>query len=417
MSGTRHVSFAALRHRGYAWFFAGSMTAMLADNVEHVISYWVMYQRFHSQALLGFAVIAHWAPFLLLSVWSGALAERLDPRRMIQVGMMIFMAISVAWGVLFWTNTLAIWHAMVLLSLHGIAGVLWAVPAQLLVYDIVGPAELQSAVRLNATARYLGTLLGPAVGSALMLTCGPVAGICLNAAIYLPMFLWLWKAPYGPAFRAAGAAPRAALHGLTEILATVRAVIGNRTILAMTLLAGLVSLFIGTAYQAQMPGFAQLLGHANPGIAYGALLGADAAGALAGGLMLESLGLLQPRAGTAVTLAVGWCVALGSFALTSSYPLALLLMFAAGFIELSFSAMAQTLVQIHAPAQIRGAVLGVFGMASMGMRTFSGLTIGVLGQSIGVRGSLAASAGTLALSLLAVSTLMRRTPQPLASDA
>ena len=38
---------------------------MMADNIEHVISYWVMFQKFHSPALGGFAVICHWVPFLL----------------------------------------------------------------------------------------------------------------------------------------------------------------------------------------------------------------------------------------------------------------------------------------------------------------------------------------------------------------
>ena len=52
---------------------------MLADNIEHVISYWVMFQKFHSPALGGFAVISHWAPYLLFSVYSGALADRFDP--------------------------------------------------------------------------------------------------------------------------------------------------------------------------------------------------------------------------------------------------------------------------------------------------------------------------------------------------
>ena len=53
---------------------------------------------------------------------------------------------------------------MLLLVIHGCAGVLWQTPNQLLLYDIVGPADLPSAVRLNATARYLGILVGPAVG-------------------------------------------------------------------------------------------------------------------------------------------------------------------------------------------------------------------------------------------------------------
>ena len=63
------------------------------------------------------------------------------------------MAVSLGWGVLFLTDTLQMWHACVLLIVHGFAGVLWGPASQLLIHDIVGPANLQSAVRLNATAR------------------------------------------------------------------------------------------------------------------------------------------------------------------------------------------------------------------------------------------------------------------------
>src|SRR5687767_14928271 len=98
---------------------------MMADNIEHVISYWLIFQKFQSPALGGFAVLAHWLPFLLFSVYSGALADRFQTRRVIQAGMVLFMGVSVAWGVLFLTNTLEMWHAMVLLVIHGIAGVLW----------------------------------------------------------------------------------------------------------------------------------------------------------------------------------------------------------------------------------------------------------------------------------------------------
>ena len=95
-----------------------------------------------------------------------------------------------------------------------------------------------------------------------------------------------------------------------------------------------------------------------------------------------------------------WCIALGSFALTTSYPLAVALMFCAGFVELSYNSMNQTLVQIHAPAQIRGRVLGLFSMAQVGLRAFAGVSIGVVGSGIGIHRSL-----LLAVSILFVITL------------
>ena len=371
---------------------------MMADSIEHVISYWVIFEKFKSPALGGFAIVSHWLPFLLFSVFAGALADRFDPRRIIQLGMALFMFVSLAWGVLFLTDTLEMWHAMVLLVLHGIAGVLWSPPSQVLLHDIVGPSLLQSAVRLNATARYLGLLLGPAVGGVILLVLGPTHGILFNALLYLPTILWLWRAPYGPRFRTGSQPPPRPIRGFDDIVGTFRAVARNRTIMPMTLLAGGASLFIGNAYQAQMPGFAHDLGHMDADLSYILLLGADAAGALLAGFVLESRGLLPPSPRTACVLAILWCCALAGFAMSNIYALSLALLFVAGFVELSFSSMAQTLVQLHAPAEIRGRVIGVFAMSALGMRTFSGVTIGVVGGLIGIHWSLLVSA--LALTTL-----------------
>ncbi len=390
-----NVSFAALRHPGFRAYFALSALAMMADSIEHVISYWVMFQKFESQSLAGFAVVSHWLPFLFFSVYAGALADRFDPRRIIQLGMLCFIVASAGWGYFFVTGTLEMWHAMVLLVIHGFAGVLWGPASQLLIQHIVEPQQLPSAVRLSASARWLGLLMGPAIGGALMLAVGPTAGILLNALFYLPLVLWLWKAPRG---RRPAAAGRSAVRGYAEILATMRAIAGNRTIVSMTLLAGGASLFVGNAYQAQMPEFAHHLGHGDAGVAYSMLLAADAAGALIAGFVLETRGLLQPRPRTAVVLAMLWCCAIGGFAVAGSYRLAFALLFVAGFLQLAFAAMAQTLVQMHAPPEIRGRVIGLYSMASLGLRAFSGVTVGVLGSLIGIHWSLAASA----MALLAI---------------
>ncbi len=390
------VAFAALRHGSFRAYFAASAAAMMADNVEHVISYWVMYEKFRSPALAGFAVLSHWLPFLLFSVYFGALADRYDCRRIIQFAMLLFMGVSLAWGLLFLTDTIELWHAAVLLTVHGMAGVIWGPASQLLIHDIVGAGELQSAIRLSATGRYLGLLMGPAVGGGLMLLLGPPAGLLVNVAIYLPLFLWLWRVPHDGHRRQAQGAPRRT-SGLADTLALLREVSGNRTIFSMILLAGVSSLFVGNAFQAQMPEYAHDLGTDDAGVRYSILLGANAAGALAGGLVLESRGLLQPRPRTAIVFTVLWCLVIAGFAAATSYPFAVALMFVAGFLNLAFSAMSQTLVQVHAPAQLRGRLIGLYNTANNGLRAFSGVTVGLLGSLIGVHWSLALSA----LALLA----------------
>src|SRR5258708_1782681 len=368
---------------------------MMADNIEPVISYGVVSGKSEPGARGGFAVFSHGLPFLAFSVAAGALADRFDPRRIIQCGMALFIVASLGWGVLLVNDALEMWHAMVLLVIEGCAGVLWQSPSQVLLYDIVGAADLSSAVRLNATARYLGVLVGPAVGGAFLLALGPSLGILVNTVFYLPLVLWLVNAPYGPRFRKGAAPLRRAVRRLADIVPTMRDISGHRVIVSMTLLGGCASFFVGNAYNAQMPGFALDLGHGDPGVAYSLLLAADAAGALLAGVLLESRALLAAKPRTAIILAVLWCCALMGFSLATVDPLALVLLFTAGFFELAFNAMAQTLVQLNAPTEIRGRVIGLFNMASLGLRAFSGVTVGLIGSLVGVHWSLALSALTM----------------------
>ena len=100
-SGNKKVAFAALHHRDFRFYFVGTMLAMMADNIEHVISYWLLYQKFQSPVLAGFAVISHWTPFLLFSVYFGGLADRYDCRKIIQIAQLMYMAVSATWAVLF----------------------------------------------------------------------------------------------------------------------------------------------------------------------------------------------------------------------------------------------------------------------------------------------------------------------------
>jgi len=399
--------FDALRLPGFRTFLLTFMLTMMADNVEHVMTYWVVFQKFHSAALGGFAVVSHWLPYLVFSVPVGALNDRFDSRRLIQAGAALFMFVSLGWGYFFVTGTLQIWHAMALLVLHGCAGVFWLTSSQVLLYDVVGQSGIASAVRLNATARYLGMLAGPGVGSIIMRNLGPTNGMFLNASFYLPLILWLVSAPYGRHFRL-GEGPKRAVRGLADIIETIRNVRTVPVLLAMIVLAGGASFFIGNSYQAQMPRFAHDLGHGNPGAAYTALLGADAAGALFGGLLLESgRSFMRTQTTSALKLATFWAAALGAFALVHSYPLALMLLFLAGFFELSFSSMTQTIVQLNAPSEIRGRVLGLFNMSSGGLRAFSGITVGLVGSLFTVHLSLALAAGAFMLITL---TLLARFP-------
>jgi MFS family permease len=385
------------------------MLSMMGDNIEHVISYWMMWQAFHSPWLGGFAVISHWLPHLLFSVHVGNLADRIDCRKLILAGQTLFFAVSLVWGVLFLTGTLQVWHAIVLLCGHGLAGVSWNLASQMIIHDIVGREHLQSAVRMNSTARQLGLVLGPAVGGTLLVTVGGAYGMLINTLFYLPMTIWLLRVPYTGHLN--DTAPRRPSVGFGQLIGAVRELSGNRAILSIVAVAGVSSLLVGNAYVPQMPQFAEELGTDRSGLAYTALLAANAVGAVLGGLILEGGNFLRPRVRTAVIAAIIWCGSLVGFAFTTSYAVALSMLFVAGVSMLTFNSMAQTLVQLEAPPELRGRAVGLFGMASSGLRVGSGFSVGFVGTWIGIHWSLGLSSAILLAAILVLAALLLRPSQ------
>ncbi|GAA2357949.1 MFS transporter [Dactylosporangium salmoneum] len=384
--------FAALRNRDCRPYLFGAALSMMADNIEHVITYWMLWQKFHSEALAGFQVISHWVPFLLLSVWFGGLADRYDCRRVIQAAQALFMLVSLLWGILFITDSLQIWEACVLLVLHGMAGSLWGPGEQLMLHDFVGDAELASAVRLNATFRSLGVLFGPAVGSVLLGVLGPKAGILTNIAFYLPLTLFLFRTRFTGHTRHSG--PRGQRVGLFDTVKVLRRVAGDHTLISMIILAGLASFFVGTSLQAVMPVFADDLGKDSTSI-YGVLLFATGAGGVIGGILLEATGRIRPTVRAALVSTLLYGLSSLAFAVTGNYALAIIVLFIGGVANMASMSIGQTVTQLLAPPAERGRVIGVYNVSASGLRAGSGVTVGVLGQAIGVHWSLALSSAAL----------------------
>ncbi|GAA1594924.1 MFS transporter [Actinoplanes couchii] len=401
--------FAALRKADSRTYLIGAALAMMADNIEHVITYWVLWEKFGSPALAGFQVVSHWLPFLLFSLLSGALADRYDCRRVIQAGQLLFMLVSAAWGLLFLTGELEIWHACVLLVLHGCAGVLWGPAEQMMLHDFVGREALPSAVRLNATFKSLGVLCGPAVGSVLLLGLGPTGGIFANIAIYLPLTIFLFRTRFTGHVRDADR-QRTSRPGFRDTFRVLREVRGDRLLVGMILLAGLGAFFVGASLQSTMPVFANDLGAGDAGTAYGTLLFAAGAGGVLGGLVLEATGWIRGSVPVAVAATVVYGLSTLAFAVTGDYLIAVGMLAISGVANLVATSTAQTVVQLRAPAAERGRVLGLYGMSSSGLRLGSGFTVGAAGAVVGVHTSLAVSAATMCVAALAVWAYSARGP-------
>jgi MFS family permease len=313
------------------------------------------------------------------------------------------MFVSLGWAFVFATDTLAVWHAIVLLTLHGIAGVAFTPASQVIIHDIVGSESLASAVRLTATGRQVGLLLGPALGGVLLLVLGPAAGIAVNAAIYVPMVLWSLREPHTGHGHVTDEErkKRPVSWSLGANIDAARIARANPTIFGMIVLVGLTSLLVGNAHQAQLPEFAESFLEDDAGVAYTLLLLGGAAGAVSGGLLLETLPNASPTPSRATALALAWTVTMLVFAAAPVYAVALLALFFSGVFLIGFTSMAQALVQLEAPLESRGILIGLFNTSLNGMRVGSGFTVGFFGAIVGIHWSLGLSAALL-LALVVV---------------
>ncbi|MGH3167157.1 MAG: MFS transporter [Trebonia sp.] len=404
VSSSGQARFAALRNPTCRVYLSGGMLSMMADNVEHVITYWVLWQTFHSTALTGFEVISHWLPFLLLSPYFGALADRRDCRKLIQGAQVLFMAVSLCWGILFATGTLTVWNACVLLILHGTAGALWGPAEQLMLEDFVGTPELPSAVRLNSTARSLGILFGPVVGSALLLGLGPVTGIFCNIAFYLPLTTLMAITKFtGHTRHGIVARARVSVIGSVKVF---REIARDRVLISMIILAGIGSFFIGASLQTVMPSISGSMRGMSAGTAYGVLLFANGLGGVLGGLILEGTRWLKSTVRTAVWTTAVYGLSTMWFAWTHEWLLAVPLLVIGGVCNLAAMSITQTIAQLLAPRAKRGQVVGVYGVFANGLRMGSGVTVGFLGGLVGLRVSLGLSSIALCACTVAVAAYL-----------
>ena len=349
---------------------------MTGDNMEHVIGYWVIWQVTHSPFWLGYAVVAHWLPFTLFSLYSGSLADRTNYRSLMQLAQGIYILVSLSWGYLFLTDQIEIWHISVLLVCHGIAGLIYGPSSMLIIHDMVGADKLVSAISLNASLRPMANSIGPMLGGGLMATVGPGWAFCANALIYLPLTTMLFFLPYGRS-----SAEKKKEKGWPFILEGISTVKKSPTIVTLLVVVSMSSLLMGNAFQAFIPPLAERLGLTATG--YSVLLAAFGMGAILGGFVLGWIGSTKLRPIVVTIGGLAWSALLIFLSLSRYYPLSLGILCLAGITQIVLMAMSQSIVQSWAPKALRGRVIGIYNFAAFGMRALSGFLIGSLATLFG----------------------------------
>ena len=354
---------------------------------------WLVLDLTNSQFALGATSAVSTAPILLLSVFAGVLEDRMDLRKLLAGTQLAAAAVAAVLAILTLTGVVAYWQVLVLAALAGAAGALASPAFQAVVSTIVDRSAIGSAIALNSAQFNLSRVLGPTVAG-LVIAAGSLAlafvanavGLLIVAAVMLSL----------PIRRASGAG-RVEASIWANLLDGVRYVRAERTIALLVLLAAIPALFI-LNYLVLMPVFARdILQIGAPGL--GLLNASLGIGALAGAILVAAA---RPGGGSGRLALLGLgsaSVGLIVFGLSTWLPLSCIALAALGGSQVAYYATTNTLIQVLVSPRLRGRVLSLYVLTSLGVIPFGNLIAGAVAERFGAPLALAGG-GTVTLVIL-----------------
>lgn len=416
---SRRGRLGVLRHPHYRNVWIGALISSVGGWMEIVGVQWLMARQSSSATMMAWLAAAQLAPMLLLGVWGGLVADRVNRKRLILVTQTLLMLIAAALAVAAYTG---LTHPMVLLAFGVLNGVTMAfnVPAwQVQTPRLVPRDELTSAIHLNGLQFNLARVAGPALAGALMALYGPTVLFAINAASFLGVIVAVAGTPDAPA---PPAVPGNAWQRTREALSFVFHRPGPRAVfLGMVVFAALAAplvrllpLFVRDVYPTDGWVYRQvargLYAAEAREAAFGLLLAVMGLGAVVGVALLKVIPKWYPKHHF-IPLAIACAGAsIVLFCLAPSLEAALAAVFLCGVFWLwslnsSFAAM-----QVLVDDRMRGRVLAVCNVAVFGAMPLGCLVAGAIGDlgagtpaAVGLMGALLTVAG--------LAMLIWRTPE------
>ena len=348
-------------------------------------------------ALLGVVSAANALPLLVLALFGGAIADRLEGKRIIQISQVLLCLLAVFIGLSITTGTATWYHLLGGAIVHG-SLVSFMMPArQTIIPHLVGQQGISNAMALNAAGMSAATVLAPVVAGFVYFYLGPDGAYYLIAGLFL---LAVVLTTFLPHIDAKGT-------GRSSMLSDIKAgfsYIGRSPMVMVLLITAMATTLLAMPFRFLMPVFVVDVYNRGPDD-MGLLLTMMGVGTLIGSLLIAAIG--QWRRGL-MLLAGGAIsgIALLSLALFPIYFLAVGLMLLLGLGDAGRRALNQALVMEVAEDAYRGRVWSVF-MMNFGLTPLGVLPAGLISEWLGGQMAIGILAGLL-LFTVAVLLLSQR---------
>jgi len=387
----------AVRDFGLLW--AGDAVSQVGDGVFTVAIAWQVYALSNAPTALAVVGLARVVPMVGFVLFSGALADRLDRRRLLIVGAALPGVAVALLAALALGGRLELWHVWAISAVVGLGRAIAGPASGAIVPELVPANLLVQANSLGQLMRPLAmTLVGPALGGVLIAAAGPGSAFAVDAASFGIAVLALLAIRPRPRVRE-GTSP-SLLADLREGFAFVR---GQTWIWGTLVVATVWVLVIVGPFEVLVPYVLKNeLGAGAQG--FGLVYAAGGVGAIAAALGMGQLGL--PRRNVTVMLLAwgagcGAVIAIGLAAASWQAGIAL------GVSESLFTVgeiIWITLMQSLVPGELLGRVRSIDWLLSVGLLPVGYALVGPIADAVGARQTLV-GAGALS-TLLVVATLL-----------
>ncbi|HEY3311862.1 MAG TPA: MFS transporter [Anaerolineales bacterium] len=369
--------FASLRHRNFKLLWAGLIVSNTGTWMQNVAQGWLVLQLTNSPIWLGLLGLSFALPMIVLPLVGGAVVDRIDRIKLLFVTQTGAMLTALILAILTWTGSIQIPYILIA-ALVSSALLAFDNPArQALVPDLVPKSDLLNAISLNSATYTGAALVGPAIAGALLTPLGPGTLFFLNAVSYLSVIIALATMRN---VQTHGTGPREATLG-RSMLAGLSYAIKNRFILALLGLSALAAIF-GRSYQNLLPIFARDIWNGGPA-GYGILLSASGAGALVGAFGLASIRKVQHQGAILITSGLIFSLTVILFALSASFWLGVVLVFAGGITATVFSTIISTFIQVEVSNDLRGRVMSLYSITLIGLPSLGAMATGTVAELLG----------------------------------
>ncbi len=400
----RKRTFSSFKNPVYRLYFGGLLCQMFPMNMQMIARSLLIYRLTGSAAILGAMSFANAIPMLLLSLFGGVIADRIQKKYVMIAGQigsaLVSLGVALALTLGYLSADLAgSWWILIVASIFqgSIMGLMMP-SRQAILREIVSVEQLMNAVSLTMMGMNALRLFAPALAGFLIDAFDFQSVYYVMTASYLVSVVFIAFLPPTSTITTRGSS---ALADIREGFNYIR----HETTLLLILLFILFAVLLSMPYFIMMPIFADdILKVGASGMGW--LMSVAGIGAVIGSATLAPLpnkkrGVMLLASGVIMGLA------LVGFSFSGSYSLSLVLMVVVGLGQTGRMTLGNTLLQYYVADEYRGRVMSIY-MMEFGLTSFGVFAAGLIAEAMGVQWAVGGFAMVLVLlSILALAFIPR----------